>query len=73
MPTLDIHAPMAGSLKELLIAPGESVSEQQELLVIESMKMEIPLESPASGTVTEILVTAPQQIEEGQLLLRLDV
>jgi biotin carboxyl carrier protein len=73
MPTIDVLAPMAGSVKELLVTPGEAVSADQELLIIESMKMEIPLESPAAGTVAEILVAPAQRIDEGQLLFRLQV
>lgn len=64
---------MAGSVKELLISAGDSVTADQELLIIESMKMEIPLESPASGRVAEILITPPATIDEGQVLLRLQV
>ena len=70
--TIDVAAPMAGSVKELLVAIGDSVTTDQELLIIESMKMEIPLESPAAGRVAEILVTAHMKIDEGQLLLRLE-
>jgi biotin carboxyl carrier protein len=64
---------MAGLVKELLVAPGEAVEEGTELLILESMKMEIPVESPVAGTVEEIAVTAPQTVEEGQLLLRIRV
>lgn len=73
MATIDLPAPMAGSVKELLVAPGDAVRERQELLVLESMKMEIPVESPSAGTVVEILVTPPQRIDEGQVLLRIEV
>jgi pyruvate carboxylase subunit B len=73
MATIDLPAPMAGSVKELLVAPGDVVRERQELLVLESMKMEIPVESPSAGTVVEILVTPPQRIDEGQVLLRIEV
>ena len=73
MATMDIPAPMAGSLKEFLVSVGDAVSLDQELLIIESMKMEIPLESPVAGTVAEILVDAPARIDEGQVLLRLAV
>lgn len=69
---MDVPAPMAGSVKELLVAAGASVSTGQELVVIESMKMEIPIESPATGRVLEVLVAARQPIEEGQILLRLE-
>lgn len=71
MPTINVPAPMAGSVKELLVAVGDNVSAGDELLVIESMKMEIPLESPATGRISEILVTAPQTIGEGDVLIRL--
>lgn len=73
MATIDVPAPMAGSVKELLIAAGDDVAAEQELLIIESMKMEIPLESPSPGRVSEILINPPATIEEGQVLLRLEV
>ena len=73
MATIDVPAPVGGSVKELLISPGEQVTADQELLIIESMKMEIPLESPAAGRVAEILISPPATINEGQVLLRLDV
>lgn len=73
MPIIDIPAPMAGSLKELLVAPGDTVAAGDELLIIESMKMEIPLESPSAGRIAEIVVDPPSRIDEGQVLLRLDV
>lgn len=71
MPTTNVPAPMAGSVKELLVAVGDSVKAGDELLIIESMKMEIPLESPVAGTVAEILTSAPQTIGEGDVLVRL--
>jgi biotin carboxyl carrier protein len=73
MPIVDVPAPMAGTLKELLVAVGDAVARDQELLIIESMKMEIPLESPESGRVTQVVVEPPQRIDEGQVLLRLEV
>jgi len=72
MPSLDIPAPMAGSILQVLVAAGDQVSKDQELLIIESMKMEIPLESPVAGTVQELLVESGQRIDEGQPLIRLN-
>lgn len=69
----DIPAPMTGSILEVLVSTGENVAAGQELLIVESMKMEIPLESPAAGTVAEVLVEPGQRIEEGELVLRLEV
>jgi acetyl-CoA carboxylase biotin carboxyl carrier protein len=54
------------------VQPGDAVAKDQELLIIESMKMEIPVESPGGGRVTEVLVGATQQVDEGQVLLRLE-
>ena len=73
MPIIDVPSPMAGTLKELLVAVGDAVERDQELLIVESMKMEIPLESPESGRVAEIVVEPPQRIDEGQVVLRLEV
>jgi biotin carboxyl carrier protein len=72
MARIDIPAPMAGSVKEVLVTPGDTVTEGAELLIIESMKMEVPLESPSGGTVVEVLVAEGAVIEEDHLLVRLD-
>lgn len=72
MALLDVPAPMAGSIKEVLVAPGDRVAAGQEILVLESMKMEIPVESPGGGTVLEVHVAPSQRIDEGQLLLRIE-
>lgn len=69
----DIPAPMTGTVLEVLVTPGERVNAGQELIVVESMKMEIPLESPAAGSVAEVLVAPQQRIEEGEPVLRIEV
>ncbi len=71
MPLINIAAPIAGTLKEVLVAAGDAVGEGQELFILESMKMEIPVESPAAGAVAEILVEAGRPVEEGDILARL--
>ncbi len=62
----DVTAPMAGSIKEILVSVGESVDAEQEIIILESMKMEVPLEAPSAGTVQEILVEVGQAVSEGQ-------
>ena len=51
MAVVDIPAPMSGSVFEVLVSAGASVSAGQEVIVLESMKMEIPVESPEAGVV----------------------
>ncbi len=69
----DVPAPMTGTVKEIIVSVGDRVNMGEELVIIESMKMEIPVESPMAGVVAEICVQPPAQIEEGALLLRLEV
>lgn len=72
MALIDIPAPMTGTVKEILVSVGDRVAAGQEVLVLESMKMEIPVESPAGGRVAEVAVEVPQRVEEGNLLLRVE-
>ena len=68
---MEIPSPVRGVVKEILVAPGEAVAEGQEVMILESMKMEIPVEAPAAGAIAELLVEAGAQVEENQVLARL--
>lgn len=72
MAVVDIPAPMSGSVFEVLVSAGASVSAGQEVIVLESMKMEIPVESPEAGIVAEVLVSPEETVEEGQTLVRVE-
>ncbi len=72
MAAIDVPAPMSGSVLEVLVKPGDAVRARQDVLVLESMKMEIPVECPEAGTVAEVLVAPEENVEEGQTLLRVD-
>lgn len=50
---------------------GQSVAEEQQLVILESMKMEMPVEAPEAGVVEEIVVKEGQAVEEGDVLIRL--
>jgi acetyl-CoA carboxylase biotin carboxyl carrier protein len=63
---------MSGSIFELHVSAGDAVTEGQELLVLESMKMEIPIESPAAGTVGEVRVAEGDAISAGHVLLTIE-
>jgi acetyl-CoA carboxylase biotin carboxyl carrier protein len=67
-----VVAHITGTVWEIRVAVGESVQEGQALIVLESMKMEMPVESPGAGRVTTIAVSQGQAVEEGEVLLILD-
>jgi len=71
MPT-EVEAQITGNVWKIQVAVGDAVSEGDELVILESMKMEIPVESPAGGKVSEIRVNEGDSIEEGATLLVLD-
>ena len=68
----DVAAHITGTVWEIKVNVGDSVTEGQALLVLESMKMEMPVESPADGKVSKIAVAKGQAVEEGEVLLTLD-
>jgi len=64
----DVEAQIAGSVWKIERAVGDVVKEEDVLMVLESMKMEIPVEAPCAGRVREIRVREGQAIEEGAIL-----
>jgi len=67
-----VLAHITGTVWKVLVQVGDSVASDQELLILESMKMEMPVESPAAGRVSSIVVSPGQAVEEGDLLLELE-
>ncbi len=65
----EITATMAGTLLNVLVEVGQNVSEGQEVLVLESMKMEIPVESTYAGEVFEVKVNIGDFVNEGDVLV----
>jgi acetyl-CoA carboxylase biotin carboxyl carrier protein len=64
----EVEAQIAGNLWKIEKAVGDSVDEDDVIMIIESMKMEIPVESPCGGRITEIRVAEGDSIEEGTIL-----
>ena len=64
----EVKAPMPGNVLKVLVAEGDSVTEDTTLFVIEAMKMETEIKSPAAGTVSSIQVAAGDKIESGQIM-----
>jgi len=68
----DVKSQISGTVWQVLVEVGQQVSEEEDLLILESMKMEIPVSAPRDGVVKEILVSPSQTIQDGQVLLRLE-
>jgi len=66
---VEVEAQITGNVWKIETQVGAEVEEEQVLLIIESMKMEIPLEAPCAGRVSEIRVAEGQSIEEGDVLV----
>lgn len=64
-----VESEVTGSVWKVVVGVGDAVSSGDVLLILESMKMEIPLESPVSGRVAEMLVRPQDVVEEGQVLI----
>jgi acetyl-CoA carboxylase biotin carboxyl carrier protein len=68
----EVRAPMVGKVIEVLVQVGAAFSEDDELVILESMKMEIPVMATAAGTVREIHVAAGDTVQENDLLLTVE-
>jgi acetyl-CoA carboxylase biotin carboxyl carrier protein len=66
----DIRAEMVANVLSVQVAVGDQVSFGQQVLLLESMKMEIPVLSDAVGAVLEIAVSPGDVVQEGDLLIR---
>ncbi len=66
-----VKAHIAGTVWKVEVAVGDTVSEGQTVVILESMKMEMPVESPSAGKVSQIFAQPNQAVEEGAVLLEL--
>ena len=65
----EVRAPLAGSVLEIFVEAGAKVEEDDDLLVIEALKMENTIAAPCSGTVSEIRVKKGDKVAEDAVLL----
>jgi acetyl-CoA carboxylase biotin carboxyl carrier protein len=62
----EVKAELVGNLWKIVTEVGQQVEEDDTLMILESMKMEIPITSPITGTVKQILVAEGDVVQEGQ-------
>ena len=68
MASIDIKSEITGTVWQVKAKPGDKVESGDTLIVIESMKMEIPVMTEDAGTVTDIRVKAKDPVAEGQVV-----
>jgi biotin carboxyl carrier protein len=68
----NVEAEMVANVWKVLVAPGAAVSSGETLVILESMKMEIPVESPVDGTVSSVNVEEGGVVQEGDVIAVID-
>ncbi len=69
---MDIKSPAVGKVLRLSVESGAQVARGDEVMVIESMKVEIPIKAPAGGSIVEFRVKPGDQIQRNLVLAVLD-
>ena len=65
----EVRAPLAGAIVSVLVEVGAKVEEDDELVIIEALKMENPVCSPCNGTIKEIRVKKGDAVKEDAILV----
>ena len=65
---MEVQAELTATVWKVVVEQGASVAEGDELVILESMKMEIPVVAPTAGTVTELKVREEDRINEGDVI-----
>ncbi len=68
----EIVAPLAGRVFQLKIKPGDTVEADEEILVVEAMKMETPVFVPCDGTIREVRIKEGDEVAEDDILAIID-
>ena len=65
---MEVQAELTATVWKVVVEQGASVAEGDELVILESLKMEIPVVAPPAGTVTELKVGEEDRINEGDVI-----
>ncbi len=68
----EVEAQMVGKVWKIVVNEGDCVEEGDPIIILESMKMEIPIEAEVSGKVTKIHVAFDQTVNEGDVVAEID-
>lgn len=73
MALVDVKTEITGVVQQIDCSVGDAVEEDQPIIMLESMKMQIPVSAPESGTIAEILVEEAAIVTEGTVVARIEV
>ena len=68
MSTFDVKSEINGKVWKIVTKTGDALEEDDDILILESMKMEIPVAAPVEGKLVEILVAEEETVVEGQVV-----
>jgi acetyl-CoA carboxylase biotin carboxyl carrier protein len=68
----EVLAEMVANVWKVVVSEGDRIEEGATICILESMKMEIPVESPAGGTISELKVTEGGVVQEGDVIAVID-
>jgi biotin carboxyl carrier protein len=68
----EVRAEITANVWQVPAKVGDSVAEGDEMIILESMKMEIPVEAPSAGIITAVQVKPNDQVTEGDVLIVID-
>lgn len=68
----EVRAEMVANVWKIVVAPGDAVEDGDTLVILESMKMEIPVLAESSGRVTELRVGEGDVVQEGDVIAVID-
>ncbi|MBT8490085.1 MAG: acetyl-CoA carboxylase biotin carboxyl carrier protein subunit [Deltaproteobacteria bacterium] len=69
---IDVIAPMPGTIAEIIVEVGDQVKADEELVILEAMKMENPVVAPSDGVVKEVKVEEEDKVDTNQVLIVLE-
>lgn len=73
MASIEVKSDITGNVWKVLKSAGDAVEADEPIVIMESMKMEIPVTSPERGVIKEILVKEDQTVGEGAVIVRIEV
>lgn len=65
----EVEAPLAGNIWKVLVSVGDQIEEDDEVVIIEALKMEHPVYAPCDGKVTEVRVKKGDSVEDEDVLM----